>query len=365
MENIFAISESKKAYKLLLILFIFALPANILFSEDLIPYTDSMTGLYGYINSSSKVIFKPEYKSASLFHDGIAIVSKPKDNFSYLINESGRLTKISETYTLLSSFSNGPALTMTKGGFVFINKEGKPVSEKYSVANSFSDGLAIIKAKDKVFAVGKDFKPIFEIPMSPGNAGILRSYDNLYFHDGMMAIQASNGAWGYINSTGVVCIKPIYKEVGIFSSGFAIVENMDGEPLVVDKSGKKIYDIKDSPFSKIQRGLIHNQKLVWVTGNGVLAIVDLITMKEKTLKKTYEIPYGSLPLLLGEKIEVHGLVIDWDGKIIWKYTPNWNPDSNSDFSEEVFNNKYLAFHKGSEYATAQLFTIDGVEIPLP
>lgn len=63
-----------------------------------------------------------------------------------------------------------------------------------------------------------------------------------HFSEGLAGVRI-NGRWGFIDTTGKVCIKPEYKEVERFSSGVALVRKASTYELI-DRNGKNVIEPK-------------------------------------------------------------------------------------------------------------------------
>ncbi|HYE55654.1 MAG TPA: SEL1-like repeat protein, partial [Chitinophagaceae bacterium] len=117
----------------------------------------------------------------------------------------------------------------------------------------FSEGLAVFVKDGLAGFMDKS-----------GNVVIKPVYKNvLSFNEGMAAVKAEGDLWGYINKKGEMVIKPAYISAGRFSDGVAVVSigksafDKDKMSGVVDKTGKVII-----PLSKRSIGDFRNGKAI-------------------------------------------------------------------------------------------------------
>lgn len=139
--------------------------------------------------------------------------------------------------------------------YMAAGEEGTTVSGVYQEASSFTEGIAAVKAEGKWRLIGTDGNPVSEMTFDD-----IKLYDNgefiryevmtasvdgrygLYDRTGILqgeftakdidlnmgdliAYQADNGDWGYINSKGEIVIEPVYNRAKSFSGGLGAVYN--------------------------------------------------------------------------------------------------------------------------------------------
>jgi hypothetical protein len=157
---------------------------------------------YSYINQSGKISIAPQFKDATVFRDGLALVqvfgAKPLWGF---ISEDGNFA-IKPKYKAATVFSEELAWVVSEDGVpVVINKRGETKFE-FRAAKSvriFKNGLA-------AFSVTKD---------------------------------SMNLKWGFIDKFGFVRIEPQYSAISDFSEGKCAVANASGEWEYIDVNGKQ------------------------------------------------------------------------------------------------------------------------------
>lgn len=110
------------------------------FSEGLCPFYDYKAGLWGYMDTEGKVVLEPQYASAYPFHDGLARVATPEEQYENdcsFIDPSGKVAfSVSYDGAVDYYFSHG--LVAFKGNlsgsdyFVgFLDHQGKPAITIY------------------------------------------------------------------------------------------------------------------------------------------------------------------------------------------------------------------------------------------
>ncbi len=93
-------------------------------AQDLVPFKDATTDLFGYKNSGGLTVIKPKYYTASRFTDGMAAVWNGKGGY---INATGQEI-IPLKFDMTFPFKNGTATVMQKGHIFSINKKGERIN---------------------------------------------------------------------------------------------------------------------------------------------------------------------------------------------------------------------------------------------
>ncbi|WAC03072.1 WG repeat-containing protein [Lacinutrix neustonica] len=228
---------------------------------------------FGYIDTKGNVVISPQYKTASNFENGLALVSKNGSDFGY-INKSGKY-KIEPKYYLATNFSNGLAAVKDSGYKTkFLNKEGEEILEIKSsyTCDNFSEGLAIFYEEGKGYGyVNKNgdvvIKPnsMFETLISfkegvarfstKNEVGYIDKKGNILFKisKDFFLGEVSNGMipfykrgesltqikYGFMNIKGEIKVKPQFKEVEHFKGNIAGVYLPKGfsDYLYINKEG--------------------------------------------------------------------------------------------------------------------------------
>lgn len=184
---------------------LFLFPANPASAQTLFPF-ESADGLYGFRDSSNKILIQPQYFFAEPFSaHGIAAVAD-SSGWAY-INAAGKV--VIRPFI----FDNGPdyfreglARFVEGGKFGFFDQTGKVVVEPAFVfAGPFQEGRAPVCQGCKKIHKGEH-----------------------WFMEG--------GLWGYIDRTGSVVIPFQFEEVSGFESKKARVRHK-GELIWIDENG--------------------------------------------------------------------------------------------------------------------------------
>jgi len=136
--------------KLAFMLF-FVMVSHAAFAQ-LIPFYSADNNLYGYKDSSGKVVVTPRYDLAYHFTEGMAAV-RLAGKYGY-IDESGKEI-IHPKYDFTWRFIGGFATVKLEGKFGFIDKTGKEVIQpEFEEANNYHGGccykgMAHVKEKGK------------------------------------------------------------------------------------------------------------------------------------------------------------------------------------------------------------------------
>jgi len=218
------------------------------FSYSLIPVQSDEK--WGYIDNQGKYVVNPQFQSAYLFTEGIAVVESSDGRFGY-IGEDGKFL-INPTYKYASNFSEGLALVVIENGFpTCINKKGETqfVLKEAAIVGVFQEGLAFIQVKDKYGFIDNTGKtvinPQFELVQD--------------FSDGLAAVSTkkdkdSEAVWGFIDKTGKIIINPQFKSAGSFKDGKALVS--DGNKYgYIDKKGLYVINPQFDEAGNFSEGL--------------------------------------------------------------------------------------------------------------
>lgn len=221
------------------------------FSEGLTKFWtwDPVKGnLYGYIDTTGKVVIKARFTDAYSFIDGLAAVCTEWQKCGF-INKAGDFV-IGPKYRVAHSFREGLALAGLEYLLIgFVNKNGEMVIEPQFgnlVGTGFSEGLSVV-----AYQWGK-----FGYINTEGAIVIPMQFEMAQpFSDGLAAVRVDS-KWGYIDKTGKFVIEPQFRGAGPFSEGLAPVGNVDflsvtrsdeGEATIttgyIDKQGKMVFSL--------------------------------------------------------------------------------------------------------------------------
>jgi hypothetical protein len=252
-------------------------------------------GKWGYIDSTGKVVVKPQFAWAEEFSEGLAAFENEDGKHGY-IDETGKIV-IEPKFDNWTEFSEGRAAVSIDSEWGYIDKTGKwAIPPQFAVGRPFSDGLALVGVAlngkvtfppgpekhvfiDKTGKVVIDPKDdILNGTFSEGvgtvqfitNHGVnavlidrtgkvianVQEIETDGFSEGLTPAK-KNGKWGYIDTTGRFVIEPQYEGAHPFSEGLAVV--LIGEKWgFIDHGGRVVitpkygigYDSKHHDFSE-------------------------------------------------------------------------------------------------------------------
>ena len=178
---------------------------------------------FEYIDLEGKIIINPQFEYATLFHDGLALVSSGSEKRLWgYINEEGKFA-ISPIYKEATVFNEGLAWVVAPNAAPkAINQKGDIVvtlqnAEKVRV---YSEGLAAFSVEDSIEHWG--------FVDNKGKVVITPQFKQVgYFSDGKCAVQNKEEKWGYINKEGKLIINCQFEDAAAFHDGQAVVEYND------------------------------------------------------------------------------------------------------------------------------------------
>jgi len=201
-----------------------------------------LSGKWGFIDLSGKVVVPLIYDHVYPFSDGLAIV---KINGRHgAINQSGEVI-VPYIYDYVTTFSNGLAMVELNRKYGMINKSGKIVTPIiYDYIYPFSDGLAKIKLKNVYGLI--DISGEVVVPV--------RYNDISDFWDGLARVSL-NSKIGFINNHGIEIIPPLYDGANNFWKGIADVwlngkKHDDCRYGCIDTTGKVVIPIIYDTFKE-------------------------------------------------------------------------------------------------------------------
>lgn len=192
---------------------------------------------FGYINREGKISINPQFKEATIFREGLALVKSSTDD--------------------------------PKWGF--INEEGKYIiSPVYNQATVFSDGLAwVVAENESPTAIDKQGNIKFSM---------VEAVEVNIFKEGLASFAILDNyekKWGFVDKTGKIVITPQFAEVGIFSEGQCSFKNSDRKWGYIDKKG----NITINPQFDVADNYINGNAVVKTGGkSGVINAKGLYTV---------------------------------------------------------------------------------------
>ena len=268
---------------------------------------------WGYIDSSGKVVIKPQFDYAREFSEGLALVQyglkwvaadggvneMPMGGISTkrmgiggkyaFIDRTGKIVIDANAEFDLSEahFSEGlakvSAYVRGKGSrYGYINSSGKVVIKpQFNSAFEFQEGLAAVIVDGKGGYIDKTGKfvipPKFRVnhPFQEGLGIVGFNFDEIGFinqageiviqpqygymagtgfKEGLSVVAFAYGKYGYIDQQGTLVIEMKFEEASAFSEGLASVK-MDGKYGYIDKEGKFVIAPQFELASNFSEGL--------------------------------------------------------------------------------------------------------------
>jgi len=221
------------------------------FSEDMAKV--KISGKWGFIDKTGKVIIKPKYDDASDFSEGLAKVN--------LGGKWGYIDKMSNIVILpifdyIEHFSEERAIVEIGSKYGLIDKTGKYVIEpKFDFIWDPLEGISLVESGDKWGY----------IETKSGRVIVEQKYDGAgNFSEGLArvcigckrtdAFDFEGGKWGYIDKMGKMVIEMNYDDASDFSEGLARV-NIRGKWGFIDMTSKIVIEAKYDDATDFKNGL--------------------------------------------------------------------------------------------------------------
>jgi len=191
--------------------------------------------IFRYINPNGKIIINSQFKEATVFRDGLALVQlfgvKPMWGF---ISETGNFA-IKANYKEATVFSENIAWVIPENGAPqAINAKGDSIFTfpKAKSVRIFKNGLA-------AFSVSSDSINLkWGFVNKNGTVVIKPQFSVVHnFSDGKCAVSNAAGEWGYIDTEGKLIVNYQYSNANDFVNGKAVVSSMKNWG-VIDETGK-------------------------------------------------------------------------------------------------------------------------------
>jgi|GEM_PF-5740216 len=285
--------------------------------------------LWGYMDTTGKIVIEPQFKTAGDFHEGVAYVKDTDSNKAKIIDKTGNVVidakeLIPESVTTSVYYSSASGCSE---GLIGFNENDNGCTNFYDInknfvvgnteettmwLNPFSEGVScgvFYNNKDKTHKTGFIDKtgkvtytsnelwlrqPCFDQGLvaagdmdengelkcgfidKSGSYAIPPKFDNVSlkyrdraFFDGL-AVVSINGKWGAIDKTGEFVISPVWDDMQLFSEGLAKVkkDNMWG---AVNTKGELVIKPVYGGLTNFSNGLAlaeKNHKLYWINKCG-------------------------------------------------------------------------------------------------
>ena len=157
---------------------------------------------YGYIDTTGKMVIKPQFDQVGFFSEGLA-----------LAKVGGTMTVSISSFNMSSASGQG-MIDVTGSKCGFIDNTGEMIIKpQFNDCKKFSEGLAPVKIGEKWGYIDKNV----EIVIKP-------QFDNAFsFSQGLAPVKIGE-KWGYIDKSGKVVINPQFDASYSFSEGLARIE---------------------------------------------------------------------------------------------------------------------------------------------
>ena len=256
--------------------------------------------LLGYIDTTGKIIIKPEYDAVGNFYEGLAVINK-NDSVFYINKEN--VNQFNEIFSEAYRFKNGMAPVKKNNKWFFINRQGQIISAAYEEVNELSSQLYVVKQNGKYGAIDYlgqaviepkfqklgDFKNDFAYYVENGKYGFVSKSGLVQeaefewisdFNEYYTAIVKKANHYGIINSQGAVVLEPEYDLV-LRTAGnvFILVKNSmygfySGTGCFISPV---VYDfLKEKPVEFYTNGtsykLLHKNEQAMIDANGRITI---------------------------------------------------------------------------------------------
>lgn len=202
---------------------------------DLIPVKSGKE--FQYIDKDGKIVINPQFKNATVFREGLALVETSGDETKFgFITEDGKYA-VNAQYKEATVFSDGLAWVVAENAApAAIDKKGeiKFTLQDAEEVRLFKDGFAAFsmvneEGDEKWGFVDK----IGKVVINPQ----FKSVSN--FSDGLCGVRNDDGKWGFINKEGTITINYQFDGANDFNNGKCIVTSSSKDG-VIDKEGKYI-----------------------------------------------------------------------------------------------------------------------------
>jgi hypothetical protein len=220
--------------------------------------------VWGYIDSTGKVIIEPQYPIAGKFYEGLAY-AQIGEALGF-IDEKGN-EAIKSKWMAVYNFNEGYASVYEDEDWGFINTKGEwTIDPKFPQPMIFHNGLAKFKLERGLFST-------YGFIDTKGDTTIYPQYEHASdFYDGLCMASKDGSKYGYVNTKGEWVIQPAY-EIGVmfkingaydysdkdFSNGYVVVskENKYG---LMDKTGKMVLECTYDLLGKYAEGMLPAKK---------------------------------------------------------------------------------------------------------
>ncbi len=237
-------------------------------NSNLLPVANN--NKFMFVNLDGEIIINPQFKEASMFREGVALVQQSGDKKLWgFIDENGSYV-INPTYQNATTFNSGLAWCVSANSApTAIDKKGeiKFALKQANKVKVFSEGLS-------AFSVDSDKGEIWGFVDDKGNVVINPQFKRtLNFQEGKCAVMNENNEWGFIDDKGKLIINYQFRDVMKFQNGYAVVSNGEMSGVIDDKGKYVINPQFDKMFNDDRLFLIsQGGKYGWCDESGKIII---------------------------------------------------------------------------------------------
>lgn len=226
----------------------------------------SVNKLWGVIDKKGNWVIDPKYDRIIDITDHLLIVV---NNKKYeILDRDSKVVKA--VFDEIYDFQGSLAAVKVSKNWGFIDLYGNIVIEpQFEEAGGFSEGLSVVKKDNKKFYINQSGQKVFQL--EPDVSGGI-------FKEDLALIQVFTNRgfrYGYIDTSGVVVIKPEFTEVAYqFDEGFARFCENDRCGFI-NKKGDKVIPAKYDYVERFSEGLAHvelNKKSGFINQKGEIVI---------------------------------------------------------------------------------------------
>jgi len=235
---------------------------------------DHFGGKYGYIDTTGKIVVRPQYDWAGDFSEGLAPVAVGGKWISHK-HRSGQLGYIDKTgkmviparYSYAGGFCGGLAAVAVGGKwerdelvdeqYGYIDKNGQmAIPAQFRWAGNFFEGLAAVTRTAGESECIDQAGQIVNQPCGRFSDGLRRfvSGEHTSYLDRLTSRWVSTRKKGYIDRVGQIVIPVQYEGAGSFAEGLAPVM-VGGQWGFIDKTGKAIIALQYDYAKEFSEGL--------------------------------------------------------------------------------------------------------------
>ena len=161
-----------------------------------------------------------------------------------LLNQSGE-ELIPFRYEEICPLKENRAIVRKNNRYGFSDHAGKEVIEvKYDSAQNFERGLSIVRLKNKYGIINRK-----------GDLILPLVYDQIKkINKNMFAVQEGNNQWALHNRAGPRLNDRYFNSIDVFSNGYAIASNKNGQFGIIDKEGNFLITPEYDSFQRLSNG---------------------------------------------------------------------------------------------------------------